>query len=78
MSHCLQTRILAKQVAKELKAQAEMTGTMTLAGAMGSQLAAVGSVAIPQVRSEAEKQNLAAAKKEAINNIDVDVCVKQD
>ena len=75
----MQNRILAKQIEKELQAQAELTGTMTMAGAMGSQLASVEADASVEDKHGMELQQLvekpAEKQKRAIPN--VDVCAPQ-
>ena len=58
-----QNRILAKQVAKELKDQAALTGTMTFAANFGSQLATVDAVAVPANKNEMEMQRIEPSKR---------------
>ena len=71
----LQNRILAKQIEKELQAQAELTGTMTMAGAMGSQLASIESDPGSEGQSGMEMRQLAdkppEKHKKNIPNVDV-------
>ena len=68
--------MLAKQVEKELKAQAELTGTMTMAGAIGSQLAAVEvtQVSAGSGKNEFEMKRMEPPKH--ARDIDVDDIVE--